>query len=151
MTASNHVLAGALIGVVIKEPALALPAALASHFLLDALPHFGFKNWSERIKYKKLMKTILLIDGILLLLAITQLIHLNPNWIVFACAALAVSPDLVWIYRYIIPERFGSKEPSRGNFITRFHAGIQIGEFRYGFIIEYITFAALIIIVRRQL
>lgn len=151
MTASNHVLAGALIALVIKEPAIALPAALTSHFLLDAMPHFGFKNWQERSKYKKLMKTILFIDAFLLVVAIIMLLKFSANWLVFACAFLALSPDLMWVYRYAIPERFGTIEPSKGNMITRFHSGIQIREFRHGFIIEYITFMTLILTVSKLL
>jgi len=55
MTITNHILAGAIIGAVIKEPALALPIAFASHFVMDALPHFGYegnKGYGEALKHK---------------------------------------------------------------------------------------------------
>lgn len=40
MMATPHMLAGAAIGVVLdRRPWLALPAAFASHFVLDAIPH----------------------------------------------------------------------------------------------------------------
>jgi len=38
---TSHVLAGAAIGAVVRRPALAVPLALASHFALDAVPHWG--------------------------------------------------------------------------------------------------------------
>jgi hypothetical protein len=39
MLATPHMLAGAAIGKVLRRPYLALPAAFASHFVLDAVPH----------------------------------------------------------------------------------------------------------------
>jgi hypothetical protein len=38
---TNHVLSGALIGALARRPATAFTAGLASHFVLDALPHWG--------------------------------------------------------------------------------------------------------------
>ena len=39
MLAVPHMLVGAAVGKTLKRPALALPVAFGSHFLLDALPH----------------------------------------------------------------------------------------------------------------
>jgi hypothetical protein len=44
MTATNHVITGAILVAAIKNPVVALPLALASHFVLDYLPHFGDKT-----------------------------------------------------------------------------------------------------------
>ena len=50
MMATPHMLAGAAIGRVLRRPWLAWPAALASHFVLDVIPHldshalFGVKR-----------------------------------------------------------------------------------------------------------
>jgi len=41
MLITNHVLSGALIGAATDNPAVALPLGVASHFALDALPHWG--------------------------------------------------------------------------------------------------------------
>jgi hypothetical protein len=38
---TNHVLSGALIGALARRPAPAFAAGVASHFALDALPHWG--------------------------------------------------------------------------------------------------------------
>jgi hypothetical protein len=38
---TNHVLSGALIGALGRRPAPAFAAGVASHFVLDALPHWG--------------------------------------------------------------------------------------------------------------
>jgi hypothetical protein len=40
MTATGHALVGTVIAAKIGNPALAIPIALASHFLCDALPHW---------------------------------------------------------------------------------------------------------------
>jgi len=39
MTATPHILAGAVIGKVLRRPWLAWPVAFVSHFLLDFIPH----------------------------------------------------------------------------------------------------------------
>ncbi len=144
MTGANHVLTGAVIGAVIKEPVVAIPLAFASHFALDSLPHFGFSSWEQRTKYKRLLEIVLLIDGIMLAAVISVLLNASVNWLIVVCAFAAVSPDLVWVYRYIVPEKFGKLKPSDGNRFTQFHKNIQKREFPRGFIIEYIAFVTLL-------
>ncbi|NUR61224.1 MAG: hypothetical protein HOV87_21565 [Catenulispora sp.] len=41
MLVTNHVLSGAVVGAVAKRPLPALLAGVASHFVLDSLPHWG--------------------------------------------------------------------------------------------------------------
>lgn len=41
MLITNHVLSGALVGVAAQGPARAVGAGFVSHFVLDAVPHFG--------------------------------------------------------------------------------------------------------------
>ncbi len=45
MLLTNHVLSGALIGALSRRPATAFAAGVASHFVLDALPHWG--KWRD--------------------------------------------------------------------------------------------------------
>ena len=55
MTITNHLLAGSLIGLTVAQPALAIALAFASHFVMDALPHFGYagqKGYSEVLKHR---------------------------------------------------------------------------------------------------
>jgi hypothetical protein len=42
---TNHVLSGALIGALVRKPVPAFVAGVASHFVLDAMPHWG--KWSH--------------------------------------------------------------------------------------------------------
>lgn len=46
MLITNHVLSGAFIGAATDNPAAALPLGVASHFALDALPHWG--EWMSK-------------------------------------------------------------------------------------------------------
>jgi hypothetical protein len=42
---TNHVLSGALIGALVRRPAVAFAVGVASHFALDAVPHWG--DWAS--------------------------------------------------------------------------------------------------------
>ncbi|MGH3472346.1 MAG: hypothetical protein ACRDPG_09925 [Nocardioidaceae bacterium] len=44
MFITNHVLSGAVIGLVAPGPGTALAVGVASHFALDAAPHFGLDD-----------------------------------------------------------------------------------------------------------
>jgi hypothetical protein len=50
MTLTNHLLTGAAIAKLLPSP-VAIPIAFASHFVLDALPHFGCKTIEERMRH----------------------------------------------------------------------------------------------------
>jgi len=41
MLVTNHVLSGAVIGAEVRNPWIAFPLGFASHFVLDAFPHWG--------------------------------------------------------------------------------------------------------------
>jgi hypothetical protein len=43
MTGINHAVTGALVAAAINKPALALPAALLSHFAADIIPHWNYR------------------------------------------------------------------------------------------------------------
>lgn len=49
MVLASHILAGAVVAVKIQNPAIGLPLAFLSHFLLDALPHseYSIKGLAE--------------------------------------------------------------------------------------------------------
>ena len=46
MLVTNHVLSGALIGAAVRRPAAAFLLGVGSHFVLDAVPHWG--KWRDR-------------------------------------------------------------------------------------------------------
>lgn len=148
MTIINHAAVGAGIALIIKQPLLALPLAFLSHFALDALPHFGIvgdKTYEKIFKFKRTYFMVLV--DVFGSIALTAILWGQP-WYVFAAAVLAVSPDLMWVYRYFGFERFG-KNPPKPGLVTRFHQNIQWGERLWGAYLEVpITILLLTVISR---
>lgn len=139
MTATNHALTGAFIATVTGQPILALPLAFISHFICDALPHFGI-----HMKFgSKAMYTWLVVDGsatlglasLLLLLGVK-----NPVLLVLA-SFMAMSPDLAW---YFYGRRGLLSTPDQLGIISRFHSRIQWYQKVPGLAIEVI-WAAMIL------
>ncbi len=52
MLVTNHVLSGALIGAVVRRPVPAFLLGVASHFALDAVPHWG--NWRDTRQFPQI-------------------------------------------------------------------------------------------------
>ncbi len=100
MTATNHVVTGVLIGTVVHNPMLALPAALASHLVLDALPHYGDRHLKySSTKFKLILGTdIYLAALVLVLVAVAAPEH---RLLLLGCGVLAASPDLLWLPDFI--------------------------------------------------
>lgn len=100
MTALNHAVTGALIGFVSGNPLMALPAAFLSHFVCDAIPHYGSvggKTWT------KAFKLYLLTDALLCVMLAGLIAYRHPvHWVLAAfCAFAATSPDLLWVKKFI--------------------------------------------------
>lgn len=142
MTATNHALTGAIIGLAVGNPVVALPAALASHFVCDAIPHFGYDDSFLKTRTFKIM---IFADGLLcvalvLLLAATQPAH----WLLAAaCAFLATSPDFLWIplWRQI---KQGKTYTLKGFY--KFASRIQWFERPIGAVVEAVWLAACLVV-----
>lgn len=98
MTATNHAVTGALIGLLIGQPAIALPAAFLSHFVMDGLPHYGSSDSLASVKFK----VMLLLDAGACVALVLLLVASHPaHWLLAAtCAFLAASPDFLWIRKF---------------------------------------------------
>ncbi len=131
MTATAHAMTGAAIAAVIKKPKLAIPLAFLSHFVCDALPHFG----AELIFGTTKMYTYLFIEGLVMLLLAAFLLKkkvANPL-LLAVCAFAAMSPDLAWLF-YGLKDQQGqvaSMDP-----LSHFHYVIQWGETKAGLIFD---------------
>ncbi|HSX47109.1 MAG TPA: hypothetical protein VLF87_03935, partial [Patescibacteria group bacterium] len=135
MTATNHALTGAIIGLVVAQPALALPAALLSHFVLDTIPHFK-TSVPDKIAYKtKAYRNYLIGEALLCFLLVLTLVIKQPFhwWVAAICAFLAASPDL-YHYRYFIILR--NDKRWRPNLFERFSSRIQWFERPIGAVVE---------------
>ena len=69
----NHVLSGALIGALARRPAPAFAVGAASHFALDALPHWG--DWGSNRRFLQ----VAVPDGLISLAAMAALAALSPG------------------------------------------------------------------------
>ena len=134
----NHAAVGAGLALILP-PAAALPLAFLSHFVLDALPHYGVQGdegYAALFKHKRTNLMVLVdIVGFIILLLIVA----GSPWYVYVAMALAVAPDLAWPYRYYFFEKRG-KKPGNG-LVINFHKSIQWCERSWGIFIE-IPFAA---------
>lgn len=135
MTATNHVITGALIGLTVHNPFIALPAAFLSHFILDALPHYGNNNHTGRLFIGVLLSDSAVAGSYLLMLLILQ----PQYWLLaITCGIAAASPDLMWLSGWIREMR-GLALKKRGP-IRLFHKNIQWAENSKNFPIEIIWF-----------
>jgi hypothetical protein len=137
MTTSNHAFTGAAIALTVQQPFLGLLLALVSHFVLDALPHYGRESASLADWAKHRLTWAV---EALNLIGLPLLIWLlwGQSWWVFGAAVMAVAPDVTWMYRYFWYERFGLNPATWA--LTRFHINIQWGERPWGSIVELTFF-----------
>jgi len=95
MTATNHAITGAFIGLALGNPYLAIPLSLVSHYAMDTLPHFG-KMWP--LKSKKFVN-YLLIEALFCFLIVLSMFIVRPQHYILGmiCAFIAAAPDLLSI------------------------------------------------------
>jgi hypothetical protein len=113
---TNHVLSGALIGALARRPLPAFAASLASHFVLDAVPHWG--DWESRRHFLRAAVP----DGLVSLAVMGAFMALSPadrRLAVVAGMTGAALPDIdkpvrMWLGRSPFPGP-----------VDRFHSGIQ--------------------------
>ncbi len=140
MTASNHVVTGALIAAVVPIGAVALPLAFISHFLLDMLPHYGHET-DDRYWLTPAYTRVLIADGILTAAMAAALFILQPtNWFLLLLAGVvALIPDILWIPYYIHDRKF--PESKQRNPFDDILKKIQWGERPWGIYVEIVWFA----------
>lgn len=144
MNTLNHSATGASIAITLGNPAVALPLAFVSHFVLDALPHYGYPNnggYVEALKHKKYILFSMGYETLGFLILIILL--LGQSWLVWIAALVALSPDLKWPYRYWFFERKG-QDPPEADVVTKFHQWVQWCERPWGIIAE-IAFSVIIL------
>jgi len=146
MTGLNHAVTGALVAAAINNPAIALPAALLSHFAADAVPHWDYKVPGGL----RTRQTIMLIDLIfsVWLLFVLILVVDATAWVVLAGGLLAIAPDLMWL-RYFISGRSSTKGSKKSwiNKLRRFHHRIQWSETPRGIYIEAAWLVLMVVLI----
>jgi LexA-binding, inner membrane-associated putative hydrolase len=91
MLVTNHVLSGALVGAVVRRPAAALTLGIGSHFVLDAVPHWG--KWDSD---RHFMRVAVLdgLTGLAVMGAALALSRPERRWAVAAGMVGAALPDI---------------------------------------------------------
>jgi len=139
MQALNHTVFGSLIAVTITEPAIALPLALASHFILDMIPHYGDDPKSPRGSKSYYIRIV--VDIIACFIVGGIFLSLNPPHagLIVACIWVSVAPDILWPLALFIKQK-----GILWNFF-KFHKKIQ-RESRSGIYLEIVWFAVTVML-----
>lgn len=148
MTGLNHAVTGALVAAAIDKPAIALPAALLSHFVIDAVPHWNYEL-KPRIGRRQVVMLADLALSLALLMVLALSVDANP-WLVILGGLLGILPDTMWLRFFITgrPSIHGS--PKRLiNKIRRLHFWIQWSETSWGLIIEALWFPLMLVLIYR--
>lgn len=137
MTASNHAVTGALIAATVPYPVIGLPLAFASHFALDALPHWNYGS-SKSHRARKFIYFLAIDAGIAAAVMLSLTILQPVNWAVVVFGSLlAMSPDLMWLPYWIQELRGKRVRNDRLDKVSRLHKLIQ-HEYARGILIEII-------------
>ena len=130
MIGFNHGLVGGAIAHYFPLP-VAIPVALASHFILDALPHYGTPhNTRDDSSFWKIFFTI----DALATFGLAAYAILDQHYAMFLGGLAGVIPDFIWVGRVIRTHSFDLSQ--NNNWFTRFHVGIQKFEWPGGLWIE---------------
>jgi hypothetical protein len=116
MLLTNHVLSGALIGAMVRRPVPAFALGVASHFVLDAVPHWG------PFRERRALLRVAVPDGLTALTALTAFAAAAPphRRLTLTAAMLgAALPDLDKPTHLL----FGRSPFPRA--VGRFHSRIQ--------------------------
>lgn len=122
MTATNHVVMGALIATAVHNPVLAIPLAFAAHFALDSIPHFDSPTKPGVYDLRYFIWLAADCAFAASILAAIALLQPPGVWLLLACGVACASPDLMWIYYLIIKK---GKNKDRWPRLVRFHYDSQ--------------------------
>jgi hypothetical protein len=132
----NHALTGVILGHAVQNHWILVPVALASHLVLDAIPHFGHPESSLRSRRWHLTG---LFDGlatcVLLLLVCLMWPTMRPHLLLGAF--MAVLPDLFYVPEILLQRRVTG-------WFGRWHHRIQWGENPTGWLVDAGWFAFIV-------
>jgi hypothetical protein len=138
MIALNHALTGAVIGLAVQQPVVALPVALASHFVCDVIPHYGRTGAENEQLQSKSFNRQLVLDAAACVMLVGVLALTAPmGWVIAAASAfVATLPDFAWLPGYLRVRRGGNFRTSTTNLYMKFAAQIQWFERPSGAVVE---------------
>lgn len=145
MIGVNHVATGVLVATIFSQPALALPLALLSHFVIDAIPHWDYKI-GNNVAYQQLAMMLDLTLSLSLLLILSVSLDSSTR-LVIACGFLAALPDAMWLPYILKREKAPHAKNKVLGTLLRLHGNIQWNESSKGVYIEIIWFIATVALI----
>jgi hypothetical protein len=130
MTGLNHGLTGGLIAYYLPLP-IALPAAVASHFLLDMLPHYGIQHNKRNKSY--FWKIFFTIDFFATFGLAAYAVY-DHHYAMFLGGLLATAPDYIWV-GYVVKNGSFDFRKNKSRYM-RWHMRIQRYERPWGIWLE---------------
>jgi hypothetical protein len=146
MRAINHALTGAIIGFVVAEPLTALPIAVASHYVMDVIPHHGIDiDDKPKLLRTNFFRNLIYVDVALCAVLVGVLAICHPRYwlLAAACAFAAAAPDFLSVNRYYSAIKH---KPWKPGWYTAFASKIQWFEHPIGAFVEVAWFTAALII-----
>jgi hypothetical protein len=150
VTATNHALTGAIIGLTVGNPVLAVILAFVSHFVLDAIPHYrpigSFATNEEVMVSKKFIPLLLIDTSLCVLLVLILYVAHSDGWFMAAiCAFVATTPDMEWALDYWNVKR-GKPIREHRDWLARFHHFVQWYQEPIGIVVEVAWFLGAVIV-----
>jgi hypothetical protein len=138
-------LAGSIIGLAISNPVLAVVLAFVSHFVMDALPHFGYagrKGYAEVLQHRLSYIVAWFTAGSTAVVILFLAWH--GQWFAIFTGTIAALPDSFGIYNWLAHEKHGRRAKGLLRILhVEFHRKIQWCERPWGSSLE--TAATLIL------
>lgn len=134
MIGLNHAVTGAFLAAAVKEPVVALPLALMSHFALDALPHWDYKVPGGNRKRQLVMAGDLMLA--FLVLSTLSFLLVEQWWVMLLAGMLAIAPDAMWLPEILNNRPLKMKGSDLLSKARRLHSRVQWSETARGLYFE---------------
>jgi hypothetical protein len=139
MTGLNHAATGALVAAAFNKPLISIPAAVASHFVVDAIPH-----WNYELKPHIARRMVVMMADLALSLALLLILATTTDaspFLIIAGGLLGILPDTMWLRFFITGRSSITGSPKRLiNRLRQFHHWIQWSETSKGLLVEMLWF-----------
>ena len=99
------------------------------------------------MRHLYLFKAMTLVDILISGVFIIWLIK-TGHYLWLLNGVIAYSPDLLWIYRFTVEEKFGKVKPTKGNRFIQFHREVQKYERVWGIGVEVLYGLLMVVIVK---
>jgi hypothetical protein len=151
MTAVNHAVFGSLVVAYAGNPIIGLPLAFLSHFLLDAMPHFGAHTVAKpgSHEYKAIIKFDTFMTASFVLVVGFAGYRAGLEWWLLPLGGMiGWSPDIMW-YKHYKSDIAG--KPREWDPVRRLHKKIQRFEISWGWAIEMLWFVLLVALLSNKI